>query len=179
MTPHSPGPVQNEEWIARIILAMHAEDADEKGIRKPKPNAFEGMDSVGLSVARHCDPHRRPEELAKLIKFLVDKAKAANNPEFEWIGCCIAKVENVRNLIDAPEEREFGVYDTAREDNIGHAEVMQTKHGSRNSRPRRRKIVRETFTSVISPADFWGGSVLAAYKALLEGSAPPGAHTAD
>lgn len=161
MTKYSPGVVSDEEDVARIVLGFEVDD------RRAKPNALSGSDKGGLSVCR-CEPAlQRPKEVAELIFARVKKAREKQNPSPEWAGVVVARAGRLRSLPDGPDKRTFCIYDTALVNNTGHAEVMQTKHGSTKRMDMLRDALRQEFSELIAPEDFWDGSVLREYKRLL------------
>ena len=108
----NPGPVQNNETLARIAISSYHLD-DNRNIDKKFIKVGELRDG-GCSFDRkeicgESDIHRRGVEREKL--------------SVKYIGYMETKTETIRNIRDNKDRQEFCVLDDATKDNKAHAIV--------------------------------------------------------
>lgn len=114
MSPHSPGPVQSGETLARMVcFPMHV----HRKRRELKPSFFDHAFSFGLSIQRL--DQAKDEEIATLVEgFLTPK------DDLLWLGYIEGSCEHLRSLrAGTSNKRLFCIYDTAEERNPAHAEI--------------------------------------------------------
>ncbi len=136
---HSPGPVQDDEYVIRQIYSpIHIDE--ETG--RLKPLAFEDASSRGMSVNRKnfVSKQELEEKIAKKLKIDKDRGKKRTCK-----GVAIAKCSDIR-AITHQETKSFCIYDTATDKDKSHADICQAisgrKEGSR-ARFKLRKVFSE------------------------------------
>lgn len=143
VSQYSPGPVGNDETIWRLILAPTHVDA-ETG--KVKEMAFDDASNKGLSVQRVAAGDDTDDIVER------GQARAASKPgtRFELaVGSTAGAVRALRGQ----DEMRFCIYDTANEGDPGHADVCQTKGGTKTERARLRRELQKQFSQMISASD--------------------------
>jgi len=164
ISEHSPGSVVDDEDIARLVFDyQYNSEAQTVG-----PNTLTGFDSKGLSVCRFGVYPLYPEELARIIKGKITKARQSSNLHADWIGVIVANVKTIRNLPNSVTPREFCVYDTALIDFRCHADVMQSFNGSPGAMKHRRRDIWKAFSTLIPREKFLDGQVWHAYCSLSD-----------
>lgn len=143
VSPYSPGPVMDDETLWRLILSpVHYDVATGKVTEA----AFDDASNKGMSVQRlvvtgsEGDIRQRGHA----------RAFAKPGRTFECaIGATAAGIRALR----APEDGgRFCIYDTADATDPGHADVCQTRHGSRHVRAQLRRELQKQFSLLIRPA---------------------------
>jgi hypothetical protein len=134
---YSPSTVVNEEDICRQILRPTHVNIHNNEL---KPTAFDDVANKGLSVdrLRFCD-------LDKIKQVAIGRVTQYNmlaDPERVRTFFAIAKfvVRDVRSIM-FNEHRCFGIYDTARPDNVAHADICQIVSGKFAGRSVRSKLI--------------------------------------
>lgn len=163
MSEYSPGVVQNEEFLARLVFTYQLALGDAANVG---PNTLSGFDKRGVSVCRYGVYPPDPVEIARVIKNKVIRARQGNNPAADWVGVIVAQAEKVRKLPDALAPREFCIYDTALADFVSHADVMQAFFAGSGSMRKRRKDIWAAFSGLVPREEFLGGAVWQAYQSL-------------
>jgi hypothetical protein len=138
VSPHSPGVVQDEECLVRLIFSP-THFNEQTG--KLKPFAFFDCKDKGLSVNRM--QYTSVEELKQMAAFISHGRKI--------IGVVVAKCADIRAVLDE-HERAFCVYDTATKNNQSHADICQavadscqlteTGKGRKRGSQMRRKLMK-------------------------------------
>ncbi len=120
----SPGPVQSGEILCRQIFIPHQYDSAKNC---PKPDAYNDASTFGLSVNRleHASKNEIVERgRAKAAADNQEPAKVKNGLR-ELKGVCTFEVDALKALLSTSERlRTFMVYDTARNDDISHADIF-------------------------------------------------------
>lgn len=142
VSPHSPGPVRNDETVWRLILSpLHYDIA----MRKVTESAFDDASGKGLSVQRLAVTGSEDDIRQR------GHARAALKPDraFE---CAIGAVAGaVRALRGVEDGGRFCIYDTAEPGDPGHADVCQTRHGNKHTRRILRRELQKQFSLLILP----------------------------
>lgn len=121
---HSPGVVQAEETLARMIFTPHWDPVTNK----PTPNAIEDAANKGLSVDRLLHAtlayvQRRAEEARAVELVQAEQGRVRRLESIMWL-----KASAVR-AIQWDGKQAFGIFDTALPDNRAHADVCQLVPG--------------------------------------------------
>lgn len=138
-SPHSPGVIEGQELLCRHLLnPVHI----EPGTGNLKPTAFDDVSSIGLSVNRL--QHRSLDQVLASAQARVDAIN--QNPPATGlrtlVGYAVLPVQDLRSLLTDPPEpkRATGVYDTAKPDDVSHADVCQIVPGKATKRSLRSKL---------------------------------------
>jgi len=154
----SPGPVVNQEYIARQIFSpIHVEDDNSI-----KSTAFDDVANKGLSVNRMSLVEVETIHSNGLEKQNRDNAKAleSGRPEKanrEYLGFVQTKVETVRDYYDE-DARVYSVYDSSLNSSREHADICMIKQDTRSNdnvkwvKMFRRKKLQEMFSPLTTPA---------------------------
>jgi len=135
MASSSPGTVEDEETIARMVMSIHF---GKNGI---KPSLFSYVFDKGCSIQR--DSIATDYELATALSVMLDGGRLA------WLGAVTAITSDVRS-IELPDRRTRAlcVYDTAEVGNPAHGEICcatsELREGDRQAISRR---LMEVFTA--------------------------------
>lgn len=143
VSPHSVGPVANDETVWRIILSPVHWDVTTG---KVKELAFEDASNKGLSVQRLAVI--RSEDGIRACGLRQATLKVGRTFEFAC-GAVASAIRSIRNIEDGGR---FCIYDTAEVDDAGHADVCQTRHGTKRSRAQMRRELQKLFSKLIHPA---------------------------
>ncbi|RZF24628.1 hypothetical protein EVC45_37930 [Paraburkholderia sp. UYCP14C] len=139
---HSPGVVKNEELIVRQVMHPNFFD-DEK--QKIKPIWFDDVTNRGFSSDRLA--YTTVEEVIARAKARADERNAkpenAEKPPVTVHSLGKLPVSRIREVI-CDDARAFGVYDTARADNISHTDVCQLANGTQKARSIRYELYAMT-----------------------------------
>lgn len=124
---HSPGVVQGGEELFRSVKTHHVDPLSNQ----IKPGAFEDLATRGLSVDRMS--HRTLEEAVEAARDRMAEQNVKSGKTQELAGYVV--VEAARLIAQtASDTQEIGVFDTALEENISHADVcalVGTKEGKK------------------------------------------------
>lgn len=115
VSPHSPGPIQDNELIARFaFVPVHFTNSG-----KIKPSLFSHVFKEGCSIQRNSIA--KNEELSNWLTDLLEK-----NSHFVWKGVVIASSSAIRNvcLESKKQSRSLCLYDTANNCNSSHGEIF-------------------------------------------------------
>lgn len=115
VSPHSPGPIEGHELIARFaFVPLHFTKAGAV-----KPNLFSQVFTDGCSIQR--ESLATQQELSKWMGDLL-----RDNSKFIWRGVLTAKCSDLRGInADAKNiGRSVCVYDTALSVNTSHGEIF-------------------------------------------------------
>jgi hypothetical protein len=137
----SKGRVKDEEYLFRFVF-------DPKDIVDGKivPAHFDDAVSIGLSTNRGGTRDVTEELREKGRELAATKRARAGDRPLSLFGVFPASCMDVRNLRSSDGSRSFYVFDTAKKDNLDHAEVFQRNQGqSRAERARQRKFLRDLF----------------------------------
>jgi hypothetical protein len=138
----SPGPVQDDETLARFVPSENYYDTETKRVL---PNLFEAASQNGMSVTRI--EKAGVEQLAK------------QQADSKYHGYVNAKASDVRSIfhgiLDAEankvirQKRAFAIYDTALPENVLHADICQTVMNPGAIGIKLRVTLRDAFSSDI------------------------------
>lgn len=142
VSPHSPGPVRNDETVWRLILSPVHYDVTAGTVTE---SAFNDASGRGLSVQRLAVTGNEDDIRQR------GYARAALKPDcvFE---CAIGAVAGaVRALRGTEDSGRFCIYDTAEAGDPGHADVCQTRAGDKRTRRILRRELQKQFSLLIRP----------------------------
>ncbi|MCK5538974.1 MAG: hypothetical protein KAI79_19275 [Bacteroidales bacterium] len=151
LSEYSPGIVVSSESIARMIFSpLHIE---EDGTIKA--SAFSDVKDKGLSV--HRIEYIVGNKLECLGETMASNANEAGRTKRDYLGYVKVTTEEIRQLT-GDEKRLFCVYDTAKEDEISHADVcavfldeqQNPKLSKKAANKSRRKRLQKLFSTLIS-----------------------------
>lgn len=145
---HSPGPVRNEETLARQLFSPLMMDPDTL---KPTTLALKDAESRGLSVDRlelcgAAAVHQRGFDRAAEVR----ARKGTTTPMYE--GFSAVQCGAVRALRDSREQRRFYVFDTALVAHPFHADICHGRFADDKERVAARAALMEAFSPVVRPA---------------------------
>lgn len=142
VSPHSAGPVTNAETVWRLILSpVHYDVATGR----VKELAFDDASNKGLSVQRLAVAGG--EECIRQH----GQVRAAARPDRTFECAIGAEAGAIRALRGQEDGGRFCIYDTAEADDPGHADVCQTRHGSKHTRAQLRRELQKQFLLLIRP----------------------------
>jgi hypothetical protein len=153
VSSHSPGPVQHDETIVRMVCApIHVQT------KKPelKPSFFNHAFTRGMSAQRL--EKASDEEIATWVNRFVSA-----DAERAWLGYVVAPTRGIREVRSPDsDEQGFCVYDTALEDNRAHVDVCASRRIIEEAdRVEARARLRRAFSAVLPRASLNEGRVLA------------------
>lgn len=122
VSPYSPGLVEPEEYLLRVIYSPHHVEHDTG---KLKPTALDDVSGRGLSVNRR--RYTTPQETQQQISSKLDTAYAKEKGH-RYVGVVVLNAGAVREISEQGK-RLFGIYDTAEDDNRAHSDVCQVRLG--------------------------------------------------
>lgn len=140
----SPGVVKDSEDLIRAVLDPIHMAGDEI-----KPALFDDVSSHGLSVHReeHLSINKIQErQQARVNKFNAEKQ--AEKPSRTFVGYVSLSTSELR-LMKVGDRRSFGVYDTAIDSDVSHAEVcllIAEKQAKRSARHSLYELGKTAFT---------------------------------
>lgn len=142
-SPHSPGPVSNDEEIAFLLIDPGHYDAERRTVM---PDAFRELTTRDLSVVRAHLATRA--EVEKTKQDLIARGADRIPPSLRSVDeVCIAKVEEVR-AADPKLGRLLALYDTGLHDNPAHASIFTSSLVLTDKRMR--KAARERIHGVMT-----------------------------
>lgn len=130
---HSPGPVQNEEHVARLVVnPIHIDPSDGS----LKPSLMSDVKDKGGSVQRlaHLDERKMVEEAAQRMRERNMTSDANRHRSVH--GTVTLSVEEIRRITTHNGYRAFGVYDTARADDQAHADILMLTMNTKSQEAR-------------------------------------------
>ncbi|QGZ62118.1 hypothetical protein [Paraburkholderia acidisoli] len=140
----SPGVVAGgEDLLRQVFNPLHIE-LDTGDL---KPSAFDDASSMGLSVDREAHRAAKATVTEGLARAEAANAREGSTPR-KLHGVARLRACDVREL-KTEGARCFGVYDTAIESNIAHADVCQLIAGKLPGRSARSKLVELAQNKVI------------------------------
>ena len=142
-SPSSPGPVENDETVAFLLINPLHYDDDRKVIL---PDAFQELTNRDLSMLRvhHADPN----EAIKTKEDLINRGLERVPPKLRTIDqVCLSRASALR-AADIHGRRILAVYDTALEGKPSHASVFTIEPVFHDKRLR--KIVRHRVHEVMT-----------------------------
>lgn len=143
VSPHSPGPVTDDESVWRLILSpVHYEVATGS----VKEMAFADASNKGLSVQRFAAAGGEAGIRQR------GHARAAAQPGRVFECAVGATAADIRALRGPDGCGRFCIYDTAEADDPAHADVCQTRHGNKHTRALLRRELQKQFSRLIRPA---------------------------
>lgn len=129
----SPGPISNEEEVARqIFCPLHWDEE----VGKLKPNFFDDASNKGLSSDRLS--HATVAEIVERGLKRQGEKDTADKP-YKYRGLASLSVSAVRNITEG-DKRLLGVFDTAQTDNASHCDICVIAAGKQASRSARAKL---------------------------------------
>ena len=131
---HSPGPVVDHEQLARIVISPIHIDAESGEL---KPAFLSDVKDKGGSSDRLA--HGSVEEAIARSAAIQAGKNAAAPPERQRSiqGVARFNVDRVRSLNTSSGVQAFGIFDTGRADNGGHADVCQLVADEKEARSAR------------------------------------------
>lgn len=141
-SPHSPGPVANDEILIRHWVNPVHIDPDTG---KLKPTAFGDLSNKGLSVNRLSFIELR--EIQEAAQRRVASYNEANpeKPQRSLVSYNSYMAGQVRAILDQGRYRALAVYDTANAQDYSHADVcVIDKQNYRSARTQLRDLSLET-----------------------------------
>ena len=144
---HSPGPANLKEVLSRHVLNPHHFDPVSETIR---PNFFDDASNKGASVNRLA--HISVEALRQNAQFRVDEVNLSPpaSGARSLIGYTTISVEEVRSIFtDTPPRRALGVYDTAKNDDVSHADICQLISGKQFGKSVRAQLFQIAKTRLV------------------------------
>lgn len=134
----SPGPVQSEEYVLRLIFNPHHFDLETQTL---KPSAVTDVKNKGCSVDRltytSIEESRKNGESVAANKNKLSPDK----PLKSLCGVAVLLVEAIRDIKVGQNSRAFTVYDTALKTNRAHADVCQLTSAPSESRSARLQLM--------------------------------------
>jgi hypothetical protein len=148
----SPAIVGDLEVIARQVFSPIHFDAE---LNKLKPHALDDVFNKGLSTNRlkYIDKKLLNEVGEnKALRDCLLQEERGKNPDRKYLGFVVAKVSDIRYLLEEQKSRVFAVYDTGLETQIDHADVCCLKTGPSLSLPKKAAKIhrRELLSSIFS-----------------------------
>lgn len=120
VSDHSPGPVESDEMLIRILVAPQ----HMKNNGKPKAAALSDAERNGLSSFR--EKFVTDHELRSAAEQLVERARAAHNTKAGVFGVLRLTCAAVKSCQDPSDKSPcYCVYDTALEEVSAHTEIFQ------------------------------------------------------
>lgn len=127
----SPGPVGDEETVARFVAPGHFDTAT----RKVKPSLFSHAGKSGMSVTR--------------IEKAGDKELYKQQTRGNYLGYVDSKCADMRSLV-FEQQRTFCIYDTAKSDNQFHADICQAVHRPLSKTSAMRRDLQVLFSGTVT-----------------------------
>lgn len=152
-SPHSPGPVGDDEELGFLVIDPTHLDAVRRQIT---PDAFNELTKRDLSVIRIEKSSR--EEVDQTRERLIQRGLEKTPAEVRMVDeVCVSTARQIREaIIDA--ERAFAIYDTALEDKPGHASIFTSEKflsAGKQLRKRLRAACHDLFRrDIIAYSDF-------------------------
>ena len=143
VSPHSPGPVMDDETLWRLILSPVHYDVATGRVTEA---AFDDASNTGMSVQRLAVTGSEGDIRQR------GHARAAAKPGRTFECAIGATAAGIRALRGPEGGGRFCIYDTADAADPGHADVCQTRHGSRHTRLQLRRELQKHFSLLIHPA---------------------------
>jgi hypothetical protein len=143
VSPYSPGTVQHNELLARLIFSpIHIDEVDGS----VKEAAFSDVQDKGLSVNRLTSSNA--EEIDKIGEEKAKQDKLSESKrDREYLGVVMASAGEIRAIKNPGSDgRAFCIYDTALKNNISHADVCQLLVGNKAKRKEARRTLHKTFS---------------------------------
>jgi hypothetical protein len=123
VSQHSPGVVQNDEELTRMIFSPIHIDKDTGQLTQL---AFLDAVDKGLSVNRTL--HTSLKELEQKASLIIANAQQRGRAR-HLVGLAKTKCENIRAIITNDSKQAFCVYDTATSQDQSHADICQAVVG--------------------------------------------------
>lgn len=143
VSPHSPGPVTDEERVAFILIDPLHYDKERDVV---VPDAFQELTKRDLSTLRV--GHATQAEANATREELIQRGEARVIPQLRQVNeVCVAAVSELRTANDG-NKRLLGVYDTALERVRSHASIFT--RGDVLDCKRLRKVVRNRIHEILS-----------------------------
>lgn len=120
VSPHSVGRVEDDEVVARILVAPYHID---KKTGLPRASALSGAESSGLSLFR--DAHAKDDEIRAVAVGLVENARKAQGDKAGVFGVLLMRGSVIRRICREGEAPCYCLYDTGLAYNPSHAEIFQ------------------------------------------------------
>lgn len=142
-SPHSPGPVNDNEEVAFLLINPLHYDAQRDVV---VPSAFQELTNRDLSVLRL--GHATKAEAVSVRDELIERGLDRVPPQMRLVEeVCIGSVSDLRSEVE-PHGRLLGVFDTALQDKVSHASLFTT--GAVHANGRLRKVVRQRVHDVMT-----------------------------
>lgn len=140
VSDHSPGPVEAEEWLVRVLYSPHHLN---KETGQPTPAALGDAAHRGLSCNRQ-SYISEPDLRARIEAKIAADAAAGKRSDAFWL-VVRAQCSAIRSITQDSGEREFCIYDTALETDMSHADVCQERVSPDSLRKKIRKRLAAVF----------------------------------
>ena len=140
LSPYSPGVVENEETILRMVcFSMHVRRSGTGLL----PTFFDHVFSKGMSAQRFESTSN--ENLADWINMFLGKIDKQ-----AWIGYVLASCKTIREVLHGEKNlRAFCVYDAAFDGNPNHIEVCAASRLQDKDLPEMRAILTRAFSDIL------------------------------
>jgi hypothetical protein len=126
-SPHSPGPVKDQEQVIRLVInPIHV--ADDGSVT---PMLMSDVKDKGGSVERLAYASR--EQTIASGRAHAEAKNTAAGPSAKprsIYGTVTLSVQEIREVVVATQARAFGVFDTAKEVSPSHADIFQIVAGN-------------------------------------------------
>lgn len=120
-SPHSPGPVLNQEHVLRLVInPFHVDPADGS----LKPSLMSDVKDKGGSVQRLAHISEEDAIASGHANAEARNAAAPGSQSRSICGTVKLSVQDIRALVVATQARAFGVFDTAKQTNLSHADIF-------------------------------------------------------
>ena len=142
VSPYSPDRVQDPELVVRAIdQPLHFADGEFT------PAAFADCASVGLSVDRlaHCTEAQAWNGAEARLRIWRSNRAAAGKEQTQrqvmaLAAFVVAELRAMRTCLNSNARQSFGVFDTAKADNVAHADVVLLVAGKPAERSLRHSV---------------------------------------
>ena len=145
---HSPGPVQNDETLARLLFSPLFVDADTGA---PTTAALKDAESRGLSVDRLSIFNADHVHERGYAKEKADGARKTGMNKLKYEGFIHVRCGSIRALRDVREQRQFYVFDTAAPENLAHADVCHGRFANEKEKRLARVGLMNEFEPLVRP----------------------------
>lgn len=138
-SPHSPGPVRDDEHVLRLVVnPIHVNSTDGS----IKPSLMSDTKSRGASVQRLTHIGRDAViEVGRAREEEKNAVNAGTAPPRSVYGTVKLSVLDIREVIVASHDRAFGVFDTAKPTDSSHADVFLVISESQAARSARLQLM--------------------------------------
>jgi len=150
MSEHSPGVVENSEFLARFVFSpMHF---NRNG--KLKPSVFSHVQTRGCSIQRESIANN--DHAFAMVQEVLN-----SNSDTAWQGVLFGQCGDVRSIMVNGNRRSICIYDTADQENPAHGEMCQSEHFEADDFAEIRHDLFVAFanSNLTPPPEYRGGAV--------------------